>query len=141
MAEKNRKKLKVEFDGREVEVHVLKPNNKVIQDGTAVYNRAFLQAVKPSDGGRGAITRPALESVLREQKVWDDARQAEYERLVDVYGAHPEIPMPLVEYIYGTLESGKLLAAGGGPVEWEPSEEKDLHIPEAVPAPARRKRA
>ncbi len=38
-------------------------------------------AVKPDDGKPGAIVRAALEGVLREQNLWDDARQAHLEEL------------------------------------------------------------
>lgn len=66
-----------EVDG--AQYAVVKPTGQQSQQAQLVYNRTFRQAVKPEDGKGGAIVRPALESVLREQKLWDDTRQAEYD--------------------------------------------------------------
>jgi hypothetical protein len=77
----NKKVLKAEVDGQEIELWVVKPTQKVQQQAQLVYGSAFRQAVKPEDGRPGAIVRAALEGVLREQKLWDDAKQKEFERL------------------------------------------------------------
>lgn len=77
----NKKTFGVEVNGKETAFAVLRPNNKVQQQGQLVYNRAFREAVKPSDGKPGAIVRAALEGVLRDQKLWDDAKQARWEEL------------------------------------------------------------
>lgn len=84
MSEKvvNKKQFEVEVDGRAVKLAVVRPTNRVVQQGTLVYNRAFREAVKPADGKPGAIVRQAVESVMREQKLWDDKKQAEYEAVV-----------------------------------------------------------
>lgn len=79
--EVNKKKFEVELDGRKVSFEVRRPDPKVKQKSNLVYARTFRQLVKPEDGQAGAIVRPALESVMREQKLWDDAKQAKYEEL------------------------------------------------------------
>ncbi len=77
----NKKIFKVTVDGKEVEVAVLRPDRKAQDAAQLAYNRAFRLAVKPEDGKAGAIVRGALEGVLREQGIWDDARQKELEKL------------------------------------------------------------
>lgn len=66
---------------RKVEYAVKRPDQKLQQQAQSVYNRAFRDAVKPSNGERGAIVRAALDGVLRDQKLWDDAKQEEAERI------------------------------------------------------------
>lgn len=84
MSEKvsNKRVFEVEVDGKKVEFAVVRPNNKVMAQGTLVYNRAFREAVQPADGKKGAIVRQGLDALLREQNLWDDAKQARYEELV-----------------------------------------------------------
>jgi len=72
----NKKVVKVEIGGKEVELAVLRPNAKVRQDAQKVYNKAFRDAVES-----GAILRAKIESVMREQKLWDDAKEAELRKL------------------------------------------------------------
>lgn len=72
----NKKVIKVEIGGKEVELAVLRPNAKVRQDAQKVYNKAFRDAVES-----GAILRAKIESVMREQKLWDDAKEAELRKL------------------------------------------------------------
>lgn len=69
------------FEVENVKYAVLRPSSKIMQQGQIVYNSAFRQAVKPDNGKPGAIVRAALEDVLREQKLWDDAKQKKYEEL------------------------------------------------------------
>lgn len=82
----NKKTFKVELEVNgvksEQEFAVKRPDQKLQQQAQAVYNRAFRQAVKPSDGSSGAIVRAALDGVLRDQKLWDDAKTAEVDRVV-----------------------------------------------------------
>jgi hypothetical protein len=54
----------------------------VQQEATLVYNRAFREAVAPKNGKEGAIVRQAIEALMRDQKLWDDTKQKEYEALV-----------------------------------------------------------
>lgn len=77
----NKKEFEVEVEGKKLKLVVKRPDQKQQAQGQLVYNRAFREAVKPDDGGKGAIVRGALEGVLREQKLWDDSKQAEYDRL------------------------------------------------------------
>lgn len=77
----NKKSFTVEVDGKDVELAVVRPSQKVQQHATVVYNREFRLATTPADGKPGALVRKALERVLREQKLWDDAKQAQFEAL------------------------------------------------------------
>lgn len=92
----NKKVFDVEVDGKPVKLAVKRPDHKTQQAAQMVYNRAFREAVKPSDGKSGAIVRASLESVLRDQKLWDDAKQAQFNKLNQ-----------------GLLEGERKLAKGG----------------------------
>lgn len=72
----NKKTFKVEIGGKEVELAVLRPNAKQRQEAQKVYNKAFRDAVES-----GAILRAKIESVMREQKLWDDQKEAELRKL------------------------------------------------------------
>jgi hypothetical protein len=72
----NKKVVKVEIGGKEVELAVLRPNAKQRQEAQKVYNRTFREAVES-----GAILRAKIESVMREQKLWDDHKEAELRKL------------------------------------------------------------
>lgn len=92
----NKKTFKIEVDGKEVEIAVLRPNHRVLHKAALVYNRAFREAVSPEDGKPGALVRPKIEQVMREQKLWDDEKQEAYAKLVS-----------------SLLNGEKRLAAGG----------------------------
>lgn len=81
----NKKVFKVKVGegepAKELEYAVKRPDHALQQQAQAVYNRAFRDAVKPSDGQKGAIVRAALDGVLRDQKLWDDSKQAEADRI------------------------------------------------------------
>lgn len=81
MSESNKKVFEVEVDGAKVKLACLRPTHQVRQQSQLVYSRVFRAAVRPEDGGKGAIVREALESVLREQGLWNDAKEAELKRL------------------------------------------------------------
>jgi hypothetical protein len=72
-------KTKTTRDNKEVEVAVERPNHRHIQEAQNVHNRAFREALDHK-----AILKEVLEKHLREQGLWDDSRQAEYERLTKV---------------------------------------------------------
>jgi hypothetical protein len=72
----NKKVIKVKSGDKETELAVLKPNAKQRQDAQKVYNRAFREAVES-----GAILRAKIESVMREQKLWDDHKEADLRKL------------------------------------------------------------
>jgi len=77
----NKKIVKVEIGGKEVELAVLRPNAKQRQEAQKVYNRAFREAVES-----GAILRAKIENVMREQKLWDDAKEIELRKLQSAIG-------------------------------------------------------
>ncbi len=77
----NKKIVKVEIGGKEVELAVLRPNAKQRQEAQKVYNRAFREAVES-----GAILRAKIENVMREQKLWDDAKEIELRKLQGAIG-------------------------------------------------------
>lgn len=72
----NKKVIEVEIGGKKVELAVLRPNAKVRQEAQKIYNKAFREAVES-----GAILRAKIESVMREQKLWDDHKEAEVRKL------------------------------------------------------------
>lgn len=77
----NKKTFEVDIDGQKKSLAVLRPTNKQNQQANLVYNRAFRLAIQPEDGKQGAIVRAALEGVVRQQKIWDDAKEARFKEL------------------------------------------------------------
>jgi hypothetical protein len=76
-----KKVVKVKRDGTEISVDVRRPDQRQRQQADLVYARKYRQMVRPEDGGPGALVRPAIDVLVREQGLWDDKRQAEYEQL------------------------------------------------------------
>ena len=72
----NKKIIKVKNGDKEIELAVMRPNAKQRQDAQKVYNKAFREAVES-----GAILRAKIESVMREQKLWDDNKEADLRKL------------------------------------------------------------
>lgn len=72
----NKRVFEVEIDGEKVKIAVIKPKMKHLQKATQIYNKSFREAADS-----GAILRARLESVAREQKVWDDDKQTQFEEL------------------------------------------------------------
>jgi hypothetical protein len=66
----NKKVIEVEIAGKKTELAVVRPNAKQRQEGLKFYNKAFREALES-----GAILRPKIESVMREQKLWDDNKE------------------------------------------------------------------
>jgi hypothetical protein len=62
-------------DGKEYAV--VKPSHKVMQTATLTYNREFRKAVEA-----GLLVRAKIDQVMREQNLWDDAKQKKYEDVV-----------------------------------------------------------
>lgn len=60
-----------EVEGKKYEVR--KPTVEQQREGQKVYNRAFSEAVKS-----GAILREKLDDLMREQNLWDDAKQVKF---------------------------------------------------------------
>lgn len=76
----NKRTIKVEVDGKEIELVVKRPDLKIQQAGQLVYSREFCRLVKPEDGKPGAIVRAALDNVLRSQGIWNDEKQSLWEQ-------------------------------------------------------------
>lgn len=74
----NKKNFKVTIDNKEIELCVVRPNVKQRQEGQKVYNKAFRDAVES-----GAILRAKVNSVMREQNLWDDNKEAQYRKLLE----------------------------------------------------------
>lgn len=68
--------FKVEENGQQVEYAVRRPNPKEMAEGQKVYNKAFREAIEAD-----AIIRPKLELLMRQQKLWDDEKASQQERL------------------------------------------------------------
>lgn len=63
-----------DFEGKEYLVK--KPGFKEITESTKVYNRTFKDAIQS-----GALIRERLDDVLREQGLWSDEKEMEYQTL------------------------------------------------------------
>lgn len=66
----NKKVIEVEVGGKKTEIAIVRPNAKQRQEGLKHYNKAFREALES-----GAILRPKIESVMRDQKLWDDNKE------------------------------------------------------------------
>jgi len=81
MAEKTKNKEVVKSEdsnGKTVTVAVVKPNSSKIKQAQLVYNKAFRAALES-----GALLRQKLDSYMREQEIWDDSKEEEYNNLVE----------------------------------------------------------
>jgi hypothetical protein len=67
----------VDANGQPVTLAVESPSAHVKNNARFAYARAWSDALK-----KGAMLLAKLDSYLREQEIWDDTREAEYERLV-----------------------------------------------------------
>lgn len=63
-------------NGNDLELAVITPSSQVKQRARLIYAKAWRDAIEA-----GAMMREALDTYLRQQKLWDDARQAEYDRI------------------------------------------------------------
>lgn len=79
------------FKVKDVELQVVPPSAADNKEANKVYNQAFNDALKSK-----AIVRARLDDILKEQGLWDDAKQAEYNKLQS-----------------GLLESERILKKGG----------------------------
>ncbi len=80
MAEKTQKRLTVESKdskGKKKKIVLILPNAKINKDAQLVYNQSFSSALKS-----GAILRQKLDQVMREQGIWDDTKQKEYDQIM-----------------------------------------------------------
>lgn len=80
MVEKKTKEVikSEDSNGKTVTVAVVKPNPAKVKQAQLAYNKAFRAALES-----GALLRQKLDSYMREQDIWDDAKEKEYNRLVE----------------------------------------------------------
>ena len=64
-----------EVDGKKYAV--IRPTSKHTEDATMEYNRIFSKALQ-----NGALLRERLDQFMRQQKLWDDEREAQYTDLL-----------------------------------------------------------
>lgn len=66
-----------DLKGKKKKLIVVLPNAKINKDAQLMYNQSFSAALKS-----GAILRQKLDQVMREQGVWDDVKQKEYDQIM-----------------------------------------------------------
>lgn len=64
--------FKVTEDGKELDLAVVRPDSKKEQQAQLVYNKAFRSAIDS-----GAIVNARVDKILREQGLWDEAKETE----------------------------------------------------------------
>jgi hypothetical protein len=65
-----------DVDGKDITLAVLHPTYDLLHKRQLEHNRAFREAIES-----GAILREALDKFMRDQNLWDDSKQKEYEDL------------------------------------------------------------
>ena len=65
-------------DGNEVKVYVKKPTSVEYRDSQVEYNKTFRSALES-----GALLKKKLVDYMKDQGIWDEKKQAEYDRLVE----------------------------------------------------------
>jgi hypothetical protein len=78
------------FEGEDINGNIVKfsvktPGAEEIKKSQIVYNRAFKQALDD-----GALLRQKLTAYMREQKLWNDAKQKQYDDLLEQIGEMEE---------------------------------------------------
>jgi hypothetical protein len=73
--EKRVEKVK-DVNGNEMVILIVKPNSKQLRDAQLVQNQAFKQALNS-----GALLRARLDDHMKEQGLWNDAKEAELKSL------------------------------------------------------------
>lgn len=100
-APKNKITFTVKQEGKpDFTLAVIRPSVKVQQEAQMVYAKAFADYAKA-----GALLKTKLDAFVREQKIWDDAKQAEYERLIANITANEKVVKGEVKNT--TLTKGK----------------------------------
>jgi len=76
---KNKEIIKSEdSNGKAVTVAVVKPNSSKVKQAQLAYNKAFRAALES-----GALLRQKLDSYMREQEIWDDNKEKQYQDLIE----------------------------------------------------------
>jgi len=83
--------FKITKGKEEIELTVKSPSPKNQRESQKIYNRAFSDALNS-----GSIVRARLDDVMKEQKLWDDKKEQEYQDIQK-----------------GVLENERILAKGG----------------------------
>ncbi len=73
----NKKAFEAEVDGKPTKFLVKRPDHKVAAKAQAVHNKSFRDAVEA-----GALVRARVDKVMRDQNLWDDAKQKLYAETV-----------------------------------------------------------
>lgn len=68
--------FKATVDGKEIELAVRTPSVQDQQNATKAYNQAFSDAIKSK-----AIVRAKIDELLKEQGLWDDNKQIQFDQL------------------------------------------------------------
>jgi len=72
------KKKKAEvFDFKGEDYAILSPTSKINEDASMEYNRVFSKSLR-----NGALLRESLDSFMRDQNLWDDQKEADYNALL-----------------------------------------------------------
>jgi hypothetical protein len=71
-----RKTFKTMIDDKEVELAIVSPSSKVLHNAQLHYGKIFADALK-----NGALLKVKLESFMREQDLWNDTKESEYNTL------------------------------------------------------------
>ena len=78
MAKSKRIKIdSVDLEGKKKEVYIKLPSSEENKEAQLAYNKAFKEALQS-----GAILRQKLQKVMSEQGIWDDAKEEEYQAIL-----------------------------------------------------------
>jgi len=108
MSDKNEPVNKIPFtvekDGKKLNLAVIRPSVQVQQKGQMIFAKAFAEGVKS-----GVILKSELTAQIRERKLWDEAKQAEYETIQARIAKNEDIVRGRVKEA-ATLSQGKSAA-------------------------------
>lgn len=85
MAVKNKVEFEVEYAGQKFKLASVKPSLKVQEQAQLVYAAAFNKFVQA-----GGILKQKLDAVIREQKLWDENKQKQFEELIARMGGNEQ---------------------------------------------------
>jgi hypothetical protein len=78
MMPKKVEKFEVQLEGKPVTLALLKVDAEVNRKALQRYNQAFSEAIKSK-----ALLRSALNNYMREQGVWDDVKEKQYQEILE----------------------------------------------------------
>lgn len=100
---KNKISFTVKIGEKDVELAVVKPSIKVQQEAQLVYAAAFNKFVQA-----GGILRQKLDAYIREQKLWDDTKQKNFEDILTKMSENEKVVQGKVKGV--TLTKAKAAA-------------------------------